>query len=492
MRVASVRASAGRAADSGGRAREFHVAPMRDYTDRHHRRFTRLLSREAVLWSEMEKPGAILKAADASSVRKLDRLLQRGSDEGYEVFQIGGSDPVTVAAATSLVLPYGYDELNLNCGCPAITSGGGDYGASLMRRGGDDAARVIEAMVREAQKCDPRSAPKISVKCRVGIAETVGDVLPKHASKEEVRERLAKPLDAFVAKCADAGAASVVVHCRQAVMTGLSPSKNRGIPPLRPELVFELCSTRSTRHPNELEFILNGGVSSFADAANVFSSCPTLKGAQAGRWPLLRPFDVLHVDAFLTRVFDDAKGDDACALREEDPPTARVRHDGTAKERFRFAFDRRAAARAVAAAETYAFRNRSFTAGPSSRKENGAGAAARPLALALADLDDRLEAASLIGTRIDGESPSVSSENAEWTRQLDDPDALASALDGLLSVCGDLLEVDGGANRAKRTRKALAKAVGKKVGGKQRGTRAEAAEAAGGVASGRLGRCRGR
>ena len=64
-----------------------------------------------------------LKAADASSLRKLDRLLQRGSDEGYEVFQIGGSDPVTVAAATRLVLPYGYDELNLNCGCPAITSG---------------------------------------------------------------------------------------------------------------------------------------------------------------------------------------------------------------------------------------------------------------------------------------------------------------------------------------------------------------------------------
>ena len=488
MRVASVRASAGRAADSGGRAREFHVAPMRDYTDRHHRRFTRLLSREAVLWSEMEKPGAILKAADASSLRKLDRLLQRGSDEGYEVFQIGGSDPVTVAAATSLVLPYGYDELNLNCGCPAITSGGGDYGASLMRRGGDDAARVIEAMVREAQKCDPRNAPKISVKCRVGIAETVGDVLPKHASKEEVRERLAKPLDAFVAKCADAGAASVVVHCRQAVMTGLSPSKNRGIPPLRPELVFELCSnTRSTRStPNELEFVLNGGVSSFADAANVFSACPTLKGAQAGRWPLLRPFDMLHVDAFLMRVLDDDASLDDASLREEDlrRRSARV-DDGTKKkERFRFAFDRRAAARAVAAAETYAFRNRSFTAAES-RKENGAGAAARPLALALADLDDRLEAASLIG--IDGESPSVSSENSEWTRQReDDPDALASALDGLLSVCGDLLEVDGGANRAKRTRKALAKAVGKKVRGKQRGTRAEAAEAAGGVASGRL------
>ena len=74
----------------------------------------------------------------------------------------------------------------------------------------------------------------------------------------------------------------------------------------------------------------------------------------------------------------------------------------------------------------------------------------------------------------------------------DDPDALADAVDGLLSVCGELLEVEGGANRAKRTRKALAKAVGKKVRGKQRGTRAEAAEAAGGVASGRLGRCRGR
>lgn len=485
MRVASVRASAGRAAASAGR-REFHVAPMRDYTDRHHRRFTRLLSREAVLWSEMEKPRAILKAADASG-NKLDRLLSRGSDEGYEVFQIGGNDPATVARATRLVLPYGYDELNLNCGCPAIESGGGDYGAALMRDGGDDAARVIESMVREVEnanfamyKYGSKNRPKVSVKCRVGIAETLGDVVPADASAEEVLEKIAAPLERFIKKCADAGAASVVVHCRQAVMSGMSPSKNRGVPPLRPEILFDLVA-RGDVHVNvndadrpsiadatpSLDFVLNGGVSSFADVADAFAKCPNLKGAQAGRWPLLRPFDMLHVDAFLLTLDDAFSLDDAL----DGVPFERTR-----RRLFRSPFDRAASARAVAAAEAYAFRRAAAYEHQSRRNGDANGAAARPLALALADLDDRLERST--GKKNDESESEASSRLSSETDDEDDPDALADAVDGLLSVCGELLEVEGGANRAKRTRKALAKAVGKKVGGKQRGTRAEAAAAA--------------
>ena len=499
MRVASVRASAGRAAASAGR-REFHVAPMRDYTDRHHRRFTRLLSREAKLWSEMEKPHAILKAADASG-NKLDRLLSRGSDEGYEVFQIGGNDPVTVAQATRLVLPYGYDELNLNCGCPAIESGGGDYGAALMRDGGDDAAFVIESIVREVENANhfalykygsKGTKPKVSVKCRVGIAETLGDVVPKDASAEEVLEKIAAPLERFIKKCADAGAASVVVHCRQAVMSGMSPSKNRGVPPLRPEILFDLVA-RGEMHVNvndfsdrpsvvdatrSLDFVLNGGVSSFADVAEAFAKCPTLKGAQAGRWPLLRPFDMLHVDAFL-RSLDDAL---KVSFGKEKALDG-VPFDRTRRRRFRSErpFDRDASARAVAAAEAYAFRRAAAYEHQSRRNGNEKGAAARPLALALADLDDRLERS----TGNDESESEASSFSSFETDDDDDPDALANAVDGLLSVCGGVLEVEGGTNRAKRTRKALAKAVGKKVGGKQRGTRAEAAaaEEAGRVAS---------
>jgi tRNA-dihydrouridine synthase A len=492
MRVASVRASAGRAAVSAGR-REFHVAPMRDYTDRHHRRFTRLLSREAKLWSEMEKPHAILKAADASG-NKLDRLLSRGSDEGYEVFQIGGNDPVTVAQATRLVLPYGYDELNLNCGCPAIESGGGDYGAALMRDGGDDAAFVIESMVREVENADSfamygskGTKPKVSVKCRVGIAETLGDVVPKDASAEEVLEKIAAPLERFIKKCADAGAASVVVHCRQAVMSGMSPSKNRGVPPLRPEILFDLVA-RGDMHVNvndfcdrpsivdatqSLDFVLNGGVSSFADVAEAFAKCPNLKGAQAGRWPLLRPFDMLHVDAFLLSLDEKLKvsflKDDALdgVPFEGKKTRRRLSHSP-------FVFDRDASARAVAAAEAYAFPRAAAYEHQSRRNGNEKGAAARPLALALADLDDRLERS----TGNDESVSEASSFSSFETDDDDDPDALANAVDGLLSVCGELLEVEGGTNRAKRTRKALAKAVGKKVGGKQRGTRAEAAAAA--------------
>jgi hypothetical protein len=253
----------------------------------------------------------------------------------------------------------------------------------------------------------------------------------------------------------------------------MSPSKNRGVPPLRPEILFDLVAKRDM-HVNvndfsdrpsmvdatrSLDFVLNGGVSSFADVAEAFAKCPNLKGAQAGRWPLLRPFDMLHVDAFLRSLDDDA-------LKVSFPKEKAL--DGVRP------FDRDASARAVAAAEAYAFRRAAAYEHQSRRNGNEKGAAARPLALALADLDDRLERS----TGNDESVSEASSFSSSETDDEDDPDALADAVDGLLSVCGELLEVEGGANRAKRTRKALAKAVGKKVGGKQRGTRAEAAAAA--------------
>jgi hypothetical protein len=253
----------------------------------------------------------------------------------------------------------------------------------------------------------------------------------------------------------------------------MSPSKNRGVPPLRPEILFDLVAKREM-HVNvndvcdrpsfvdatqSLDFVLNGGVSSFADVAEAFAKCPNLKGAQAGRWPLLRPFDMLHVDAFLLTLDD--------ALKVSFPKEKAL--DGVRP------FDRDASARAVAAAEAYAFRRAAAYEHQSRRNGNEKGAAARPLALALADLDDRLERST---GNDESESEASSFSSFETDEDDDDPDALADAVDGLLSVCGELLEVEGGANRAKRTRKALAKAVGKKVGGKQRGTRAEAAAAA--------------
>jgi hypothetical protein len=219
--------------------------------------------------------------------------------------------------------------------------------------------------------------------------------------------------------------------------------------------------------------VLNGGVSSFADVAEAFAKCPNLKGAQAGRWPLLRPFDMLHVDAFLLSLDEKLKvsflKDDALdgVPFEGKKTRRRLSHSP-------FVFDRDASARAVAAAEAYAFPRAAAYEHQSRRNGNEKGAAARPLALALADLDDRLERS----TGNDESVSEASSFSSSETDDEDDPDALADAVDGLLSVCGELLEVEGGANRAKRTRKALAKAVGKKVGGKQRGTRAEAAAAA--------------
>jgi tRNA-dihydrouridine synthase A len=415
---------------------------MRDYTDRHHRRLTRLLTRESTLWSEMEKARAILRAADTSD-RKLSRLLLRGSPGGREVLQLGGDDPELVGAAAALALDFDYDEINLNCGCPAVETGGGDFGASLMRDP-SRAAAVIAALHRVA---DPRGVP-ISVKCRVGVAETIDDVVPADASPEEIEAALAAPLRAFVLACVDAGARSVVVHCREAVMAGLSPRANRDAPPLRPELAARLA--RDLRGggggggavqgdesslvvpvpvPVPVPVTLNGGISSIAEAVDAVTRAPELAGVQVGRWALRRPLDMLAVDSGFYG--GDGRADGRLGLED--------------------------VAAAVDAVESYVYR---YAMRELETGEATLGALARPLALVLADADERADA---------GDADDEEAAAAE---------AVASAA---LSCFGALAEGGRGAGAEgdERTlRKTLAKAVGKKAAGKQRGTRAEAAAAA--------------
>ena len=259
----------------------FHVAPMREYTDRHLRRLMRGLSQNVILWSEMEKAGAILGAGE-----NLSRLLCRGSASGVEVLQLGGDDASELAEAVRMSSSFGYDEVNLNCGCPGIETGGSNFGASLMR---DPAAtaRLVEEMVRAAGP-DTR----VSVKCRVGVVEHAGDATEAEAPPEEV-ERLYAGLEEFALSCVDAGAAHVVVHARQAVMAGLSPQANRTVPPLRPELAARL----SERLSGACSVTLNGGIGCVVDALDALNDAPALAGVQAGRWLIRRPLDLLAVDA---------------------------------------------------------------------------------------------------------------------------------------------------------------------------------------------------
>ena len=434
--------------------REFHVAPMRDYTDRHHRRLTRLLTRESTLWSEMEKARAILRAADTSD-RKLSRLLRRGSPGGREVLQLGGDDPDAVGAAAALALDFDYSEINLNCGCPAVETGGGDFGASLMRDP-SRAAAVIAAIHRVA---DPRGVP-ISVKCRVGVAETADDVVPEGASHDEIEAALAAPLRSFVLACVDAGARGVVLHCREAVMAGLSPRANRDAPPLRPELAARLArelrgerdertdertsrtsrtfrtfrTSRTSRTspslvvPVPVPVTLNGGISSIAEASDAVTRAPELAGVQVGRWALRKPLDMLAVDAGFYG--GDARADGRLGLGDVDA--------------------------AVDAVESYVYR---YAVRELETGEASLGALARPLALVLADADERANAAD------DREEAAAAEAVARAT----------------LSCFGALAEGGrgaGGERDEQKLRRALAKAVGKKVAGKQRGARAEAASAA--------------
>lgn len=423
---------------------EFHVAPMRDYTDAHQRHFTRLLTKEARLWSEMEKSGTILNA-HAGSHKKLRKLLKRGHPErGYEVFQLGGNDPGEVSAACAIAAGFGYDEINLNCGCPAVETGGGDFGASLMRDGGTNAAAVIEAMVREldgrgtggvsGSSQGPRGHPKsipVTVKCRIGICETADDVLSAGATAEAVDELLGDPLRRFIKNCKNAGAEGFTIHARQAVMCGVTPKNNRGVPPLRHDLVTRIADEFFAEDGTPVT--LNGGVGSIADSLAIIDSTTSLAGVQAGRWCLFKPFDLLDIDAGFY-----GHGNLNGGLRTSE-----------------FAID---------AIEQYAFRY----AAPllASGKENGytVGEMLRPLLLALCDLDDRIN----FGDGRDTESAVV--ETREY----------------LLECVGELLGRSQGSygtlKDPKKVRKALKKAVGNKVVGKQRGTRAEAAAANGGVA----------
>ncbi len=220
------------------------VAPMMDWTDRHCRYFHRLLSRHALLYTEMVTTGALIHG-------DVSRHLRFDDTEHPVALQLGGSEPADLAHCATLGQQWGYDEINLNCGCPSERVQRGAFGACLMQEPAL-VADCVKAMV------DVVDVP-VTVKHRIGIDQ--------NESYGFVRD--------FVGAVAQAGCHVFIVHARNAWLKGLSPKENREVPPLRYERVYQL-----KRDFPELTIVINGGVTSTPGVAGHLAH---VDGAMVGR-----------------------------------------------------------------------------------------------------------------------------------------------------------------------------------------------------------------
>ena len=237
---------------------------MIDWTDRYCRFFHRQLSRRARLYTEMIVDEAVLRG-------DRDHLLAPGGVAGPVALQLGGSVPERLAEAARISASYGYDEVNLNVGCPSDRVQSGRFGACLMREPGL-VAECLSAM-REAV-----SVP-VTVKCRIGVDD----------------QDPAEALPAFLGAAAGAGVTLVIVHARKAWLQGLSPKENRTVPPLDYDLVARCAAERP-----ELSVVLNGGLAGLDPAK---AALRRFAGVMLGRAAYERPYLLAAVDH---RLFGDA------------------------------------------------------------------------------------------------------------------------------------------------------------------------------------------
>src|SRR5580704_2003148 len=239
---------------------KFSIAPMMDWTDRHCRVFHRLMTRRARLYTEMLTTGAIIHGDRR-------RLLGFDSSEHPVALQLGGSDPRDLATAAKIGEDFGYDEINLNVGCPSDRVKDGCFGACLMA----EPALVAEgvAAMRHAVRVP------VTVKCRIGI----DDQDPELA------------LDTLARGVIAAGADALVVHARKAWLSGLSPKENRDIPPLDYDRVYRLKAA----FPG-MPIIINGGIAGLAEAR---AHLTHVDGVMLGRAAYQEPWRLLRADSEL-------------------------------------------------------------------------------------------------------------------------------------------------------------------------------------------------
>src|SRR5947209_10413823 len=242
----------------------FSIAPMMDWTDRHCRVFHRLMTRRAKLHTEILTTGAIIHGDRA-------RLLGYDASEHPVALQLGGSDPGDLAASAKIGEDFGYDEINLNVGCPSDRVKDGRFGACLMAEP-ELVATGIAAMKRAV------NIP-VTVKCRIGI----DDQDPELA------------LDGLARRVVAAGADALIVHARKAWLNGLSPKENRDIPPLDYDRVYRLKAALP-----RVPIIINGGIGSIAGAKPHLDH---VDGVMLGRAAYQEPWRLLTVD---TELFGEA------------------------------------------------------------------------------------------------------------------------------------------------------------------------------------------
>jgi tRNA-dihydrouridine synthase A len=251
---------------------------MMDWTDRHCRYFLRGFAPHTLLYTEMITSAAILRGDRA-------RLLDFHAEEHPVALQLGGNDPGELAVAARAGEDAGYDEINLNCGCPSDRVASGSFGACLMLEP-DRVAECVAAM------CASVSLP-VTVKMRVGVVTSKRDEKSKPGGtstrRESVREAVTRfdeddyeALHGFVSKVHSAGCKVAIVHARKAVLGGLSPKDNREIPPLR----FDVVRRIKQAFPR-LPVIVNGGVRDSAGALEALTWC---EGVMLGREAYHRPF----------------------------------------------------------------------------------------------------------------------------------------------------------------------------------------------------------
>ncbi len=231
---------------------------MMEWTDRHCRYFLRLITRHARLYTEMVTTGAVLHGDRA-------RLLGFEPSEHPVALQLGGSDPDELARAARIGADLGYDEINLNVGCPSDRVQSGRFGACLMAEP-DLVAESVAAM------CAAVDVP-VTVKCRIGIDQQDSE----------------QDLDRFVAAVAAAGCNSVIVHARKAWLEGLSPKENRDVPPLDYERVYRLKEARP-----DLAIIINGGIATLDEAE---AHLARVDGVMLGRAAYHNPYLLADADA---------------------------------------------------------------------------------------------------------------------------------------------------------------------------------------------------
>jgi tRNA-dihydrouridine synthase A len=240
-----------------GAQRRFCIAPMMDWTDRHCRFFHRLLTRRALIYTEMLTTGAIIHG-------NRERLLGFDAAEHPVALQLGGCEPRALAACARIGADFGYDEINLNVGCPSDRVQEGRFGACLMAEPalvGDCVAAMTAAV----------TIP-VTVKCRIAIDDQ---------DPETSLEALTSAVEA-------AGVDALIVHARKAWLAGLSPRENRALPPLDYERVYRL----KRAHP-DLPVVLNGGVANIEQSA---AQLAHVDGVMMGRAAYQEPWRLLAVD----------------------------------------------------------------------------------------------------------------------------------------------------------------------------------------------------